>query len=324
VTKWKYEDINFIKNNYNNMTYIDMAKKLNKNYASLKKMAYKIGIPSKFQRSSEEDILSMYKDYIEGMPFSKIGIKYNKTPGSLCSLFKRHKLKARSTSEAMRIYNINENFFDKIDSEEKAYIFGFICSDGHVSDKQIIFKIKESDKDILYKIRNCFGSNVPIRVQVQHNRHYAILRLTNKYLCNKLRGHGIISRKTYHMQVPNVIPKEFLRHYYRGLFDGDGCLGIYSRIRKNGVLEKFKIAIICSGDKLFLKYIKDDILNNSGAFCGSILVNKNSMGTSYQMRWWNKQAFLLTKWMYSNCNIYLIRKNEIAKKMMEAYKYYED
>lgn len=51
---------------------------------------------------------------------------------------------------ARRTYTLNENFFDKIDCEEKAYFLGFLYADGWVDKKgyQIsISLIKEKKKN---------------------------------------------------------------------------------------------------------------------------------------------------------------------------------
>lgn len=39
----------------------------------------------------------------------------------------------------MKKYNYNENYFESIDTEKKAYILGFFYADGYNSDRQISF-----------------------------------------------------------------------------------------------------------------------------------------------------------------------------------------
>lgn len=50
-------------------------------------------------------------------------------------------------------YHVNDRFFKVIDSEEKAYILGFICADGHVDPYNIQIEVAKKDVDILYKIK---------------------------------------------------------------------------------------------------------------------------------------------------------------------------
>ena len=48
----------------------------------------------------------------------------------------------RKNGDNLKKYTANYNFFEKIDTEEKAYWLGFIAADGHVSrgDQVIIYK----------------------------------------------------------------------------------------------------------------------------------------------------------------------------------------
>ena len=63
----------------------------------------------------------------------------------------------------MRQYKLNVNYFNKIDSHEKAYVLGFLYADGSNTsnyDKNrycITIVLKESDSQILYDIKNEIG-----------------------------------------------------------------------------------------------------------------------------------------------------------------------
>ena len=48
------------------------------------------------------------------------------------------------------LYSVNSSFFEKIDTEEKAYIIGFIAADGHVDAKHYRLNITLKDSD--YKL----------------------------------------------------------------------------------------------------------------------------------------------------------------------------
>lgn len=41
----------------------------------------------------------------------------------------------RSDYKYNTTYTVNQEFFDEINTEEKAYILGFVCADGHVDAK---------------------------------------------------------------------------------------------------------------------------------------------------------------------------------------------
>jgi len=316
--KWTKENEEFLINNVKQMTYTDIAKHFGTTRNAVSKKAKEIGIPQKFKPSSNEEINLMYKDYNNGMALSELSKKYNKSCGSLCNLFKRHHKKLRSTSEAMRKYKLNERYFENIDSEEKAYILGLLSSDGHVSNKNISFKLQEQDIDILEKIRDIFNHQIPIKNSFNKDRRYKALTINSQKIANCLHNYGISNRKTWNMQAPTMIPTKLLRHYYRGLFDGDGCLGIYNRKEKRVTPET--MIILISGDKDFLEYVKTDINTKLNTKSGKIIQNKNSIGISYKIVWYSKQAKAVINWLYNDNSISLNRKQNIANQIIGGIK----
>ena len=52
--------------------------------------------------------------------------------------------------------------------------------------------------------------------------------------------------KTFTLRFPteNQVPKELLRHFIRGYFDGDGCVSFYTN--RKTVMVNFVLALNCS------------------------------------------------------------------------------
>ena len=50
-------------------------------------------------------------------------------------------------------YNFNEDYFEKIDTEDKAYFLGFIVADGCISSKFNRISIIQKETDILYEFK---------------------------------------------------------------------------------------------------------------------------------------------------------------------------
>lgn len=67
-------------------------------------------------------------------------------------------------------YFINENIFEKIDTEEKAYWLGFIYADGYVSTNTYAFGIELSIKDIdhLIKFKKFLSWDGEIKISKTH------------------------------------------------------------------------------------------------------------------------------------------------------------
>lgn len=114
---------------------------------------------------------------------------------------------------------INENYFEIINTPEKAYLLGLIETDGSI--RQDLSQVTISQKDseqwwILCMIRDF------IQPDAQS------LNIHNKKICNDLFKKGIIPNKTYTNSKENIdilwesVPQEFKYDFIRGVLDGDG------------------------------------------------------------------------------------------------------
>ena len=136
---------------------------------------------------------------------------------------------------------INENIFEIIDTEEKAYWLGFIVADGNIgiynNNKTFQIMLQSQDKYILEKLRTSLGCNIrrydkerDAIIITQSNLKYNkkkdeySLSVCSSKIYDDLYSHGIYPRKTFNTTIPTGIPDDLFRHFVRGLFDGDGCI----------------------------------------------------------------------------------------------------
>lgn len=133
-------------------------------------------------------------------------------------------------------YNIDENFFKKIDTEQKAYVLGFLYADGCISENKNSFSIglKKQDEKILLEILKVMQSN---QILYYHKSRYsnknkytekACLNICNKILHTDLINLGLTPRKSLTLVFPStdILPINLQRHFMRGYFDGDGSIYI--------------------------------------------------------------------------------------------------
>lgn len=125
-------------------------------------------------------------------------------------------------------YSLNRAFFQTIDTPGKAYILGFIATDGciHRNGKSLSIALMESDIDHLQTIRDALGGTNEIHVKTsssgyQAGHRLAVLNLSSVELVRDLATLGIFPNKTFNLRFP-VIPSHLESHLIRGLFDGDG------------------------------------------------------------------------------------------------------
>jgi intein/homing endonuclease len=136
-------------------------------------------------------------------------------------------------------YFYNVDFFENIDTEEKAYWLGFIWADGWVhrssNNSELGIELKETDTSHLEKFNKSLGGNVEITHHINDQRDNDFMKIDFTYSC-KIRlyrkkivddvcKYGIDENKTYNdIPIPPQIPDELVRHFIRGFFDGDGTV----------------------------------------------------------------------------------------------------
>ena len=130
----------------------------------------------------------------------------------------------------------NENYFEKIDTEDKAYFLGLIYADGCLllDSKKYIYKltlkIHPKDKEILYKFKKKINGEMDIWFHKQ--REMCEINLSGKKLVSDLIKIGLHPNKTFTIKYPNI-DKNLEPHFLRGYFDGDGCIRINLDKRDN-------------------------------------------------------------------------------------------
>jgi hypothetical protein len=126
-----------------------------------------------------------------------------------------------------------------------------------------MINLKESDKELVERIKKFV--DYPGRIYSQEKTNgetQAVLTITSKEMVNDLRALGLGQHKTYSLKWPGIIPDEFISHFVRGYFDGDGCVSY----KKNPFV--FTCNII--GTESFISGIKNNFEKQRGVKEGHI------------------------------------------------------
>jgi DNA-binding transcriptional regulator WhiA len=127
-------------------------------------------------------------------------------------------------SDAKRKYYIDETFFEVINTEEKAYVLGFLYGDGSMSrnDSNVYILSLKSDRQILEAMQKAMQSERPIR---EDGRGYIVLKFAGKKVKEDLMKVGVVPNKTKIIEFPyQHMDPTLYRHFIRGLFDSDGSI----------------------------------------------------------------------------------------------------
>ncbi len=205
--------------------------------------------------SEKDNLLSLYIE--ERMRIREIAELYHVAESTIRSHLRSFGVHIRKGAEARHNakYQIDMDFFTDIDTEEKAWVLGFVLADGHVSKKgNLLFTVQERDVDILEKIQKAMKTDTPIKKKGGHP--YYILCISSAYICKRLCDMGLNNRKTESFDFELLLQKvpEHLRHHLvRGMFDGDGSLCIY----KYPYFKKHSYHFGYTGIRIVCDYIQD-------------------------------------------------------------------
>jgi hypothetical protein len=166
-----------------------------------------------------------------GMSTGEIARMYSAAPCTVQRGYKRFQLCNANKQDhpRTRSKNFSTRFFETLDTEEKAYTLGFIAADGG-RDRNwgIKISIHPKDRDILAKIAKAMQCDYGYD-WVENNTRVK-LAMYDVDMVKDLERYGICERKTKTLPFAKNVPDEFLRHYMRGVFDGDGSLGRQARL----------------------------------------------------------------------------------------------
>ena len=127
--------------------------------------------------------------------------------------------------------NLNEHYFDCIDSEDKAYFLGLLLADGSVEwsnnrQSSLRLELVETDKYILDLLSKHLNIGANMRYEKREGRKNGTFTLfvRSNILCDALAKYGVVPNKTNTLKALPDIPSKYLPDMIRGLIDGDGSI----------------------------------------------------------------------------------------------------
>lgn len=260
-----------------------------------------------FTKEEKEKIVELYVEEKLSTPkIGKImGCNYNKIRHIL------DEFKIQRVNNGLRKYSLNEEYFDCINTPNKAYILGLMCADGcNYPPKHTAFiSLQESDKDLLEKIRKEMDSNQPLRIIDQSNRKYnnytynnmCTYNMYSTRICDSLTRLGVVKNKSLILEFPNI-SETLYSHFIRGYFDGDGSIYQYIKNENNK-----SIRLTFTSTEKFCNKLKEIIENELGIYCGIYDASCHN-GITKVLSITGTSSVKLLNWMYNNADLYLQRK----------------
>jgi hypothetical protein len=264
---------------------------------------------------SRQQVAEAYFLYIEEkLPIRIIAGIFKCSERTIEGSFKRNNYAVRDRSHQHRKYDINENIFDVLDTEEKAYWLGFLYADGSITDHRCVsVHLAEKDENHLEKFSNfIYGCNRIRDYLTEDGRRIVYLHVYNKQLSSRLIELGCVPNKTFVLKFPEWLEENLVSHFVRGYFDGDGSIGIYDYkipSRKGGYTGSiYRKASFCvlSTKELLLSFKKLFAVR-----CHLGKRHKDRDNNNFTLTiGGNRKIEKVLNWIYKDATIYLSRKYE--------------
>ena len=187
------------------------------------------------------------------------------------------------------------NYFEKIDSEEKAYWLGFMYADGNVSKNSNNIEISLKPGDINHLRKFAKTINFTNKISVSNTR--CRLCFANKQMKQDLINNGCIPAKSLILKYPKI-NNNLIIHFIRGYFDGDGCITFNQN-------KHHRPTISILGTKDTLDYISKNLTGHVKKLRGN-----HGSDVTFVLEYTGQLSRDLLFKLYENSNIYLDRKFE--------------
>lgn len=265
---------------------------------------------------SQETKDNIIKDYQNNVSIRKLELRYDVARQSISNFLTEVGVKT-TTGNCYRKYFHDEDFFETIDSEKKAYWLGFMYADGYIvsnegryGQEKMGITISTRDIELLEKFKRDIQATNPITDVSKATSPLSRILLTSQKTVDDLTRQGCLKQKSLILQFPTTeqVPTHLLHHFLRGYFDGDGSIASYTRENYTSYL----VNIV--GTKNFILNI---VVLLEGR--GSYFPDKRKTNSWYFALGGNLQVIDFFNYLYKDATIYMDRKYNKFQELITKY-----
>ena len=220
---------------------------------------------------SEDQLKFIISEYKKGTSLSALGKDFNVHYGSIRQLLRRNGVTTLGNKQG---YPRNEHYFSSVNQPEKAYWLGFLYADGcvHKNSNEISLTLKDGEhlekfKQAIGAVNHTVGSYIDNRWESKPRMY--TFSIKDRQLQTDLIALGCVPAKSLILNSFPNIPRDFVSHFLRGYFDGDGSIHWL-----NGT-NNFRLSFV--GTKEFLLEIKKELNLN-------MTISQNSGNKSFYLQ----------------------------------------
>lgn len=180
-------------------------------------------------KQQESEVVTLYR---EGYSYEDISEKLSIPSKRVPQILDKYGETKRTSQESYRFtYTINTEAFTDFEDAETVYWYGWLLTDGCVTDKNSIsLSLKAEDGYIVEKFRDYMKSTAKINYsnyfhkQLQRNVEQVSFSVTSKDTADKLRLQNMEPRKSCKERLPNFdwLDGSQAKVFWRAVMEGDG------------------------------------------------------------------------------------------------------
>lgn len=184
--------------------------------------------------------------------------------------------------------------FSDVDSEEKAYLLGWIASDATVQEGRITLFLHERDRSLVRRLRDIACPDLPIRKKGARLRGFSISSArVVRDVCGLLEIAP--GKKSRSVSFPELQSSSLQWAFVRGLFDGDGSV---ATPKPRGQTMPYP--------RCFLHNESQSLLDSVASFCAV-----PASRASDRLEWSGNNALDFMAQLYDGASICLPRKRDL-------------
>ena len=270
------------------------------------------------KKFNDEQIQQIVKDYQNGKSLRQIEKDYNVARQSVAKYLEEKQIKTVKGNH-YRKYSHQYDYFENIDTEEKAYWLGFMFADGYIVDcsnrygeDKFGITLHSKDKITLEQFKKSIQSTNPIIDVSSNGRQLHRIIMSSQKSVDDLISHGCVKQKSLILKPPINVPEELIHHFIRGFFDGDGSIfWNKSEFEKHDTWLTPSYNICITSTKEMIEWIIDQV------GVGKISKEERKTKTWYYRQSGNDKVKQFCDYIYKDATIFMERKYQLYQDLLK-------
>ena len=249
------------------------------------------------------------RQYRKGIGTWALAKRFNVSVPSISYTLKIMDVLMRPSAFAKR-HSLNEHAFDKL-NEAALYWLGFFAADGHIgvatagSQAPVDLHLSRKDIEHVRRFRIFLGATHKIQIRERSAR----VQIRSNKIATRMIQLGI--KPKFGNKIDKQLTKS--RHFWRGMIDGDGSLGIYKIETRPHVVSLHLVGpenILLAFIAFARKYVETKKIPSRINRC---------IKPTFQISFSARMARILIRVLYTQHSISLRRKQIIADRIMREF-----